>query len=213
MSDVQSKYKMSVRCIANLILLCLALTVSMTCAVSLPTRDAQDDLKYIGVCSATGGVLFWPVLFDIVVGYDVLMKHPYAFLGFLWPLMMGLIDMRASADRTLLDVTDKHGNVRIGTFRADVGVIVTTAFAMGSLMSSKSDVGSARLASPLIMFALVLCLAFVLPAGDAADGASFRHTVTVQSVQKVALNYAVGFVLTGIALATDSLPCPVEKKK
>ena len=73
----------------------------------------------------------------------------------------------------------------------------TTAFAIGTLLVSMKRHGKAQGAN-LVMYALLLCVAFVMPTSDVP--ATSRLSILIRSSQKVCLNWAIGFVLAGISL-------------
>ena len=86
---------------------------------------------------------------------------------------------------------------RIGYLKTDANTIISAAFAIGTLMASLKKHDKAQGAN-LVMYALLLCVAFVMPTSDVP--ATSRISILIRSSQKVCLNYAIGFILAGISL-------------
>ena len=77
-------------------------------------------------------------------------------------------------------------------------MIISAAFAMGSLL-----LGSRRNTpvNYMIMYALLFCVAFLVPTLQIPPES--KESIMWRSVQKVVLNYAIGFTIAGIS--TDIL--------
>lgn len=192
------------RHLVNAALLSITLLVGYDCYTTLTSKktvnDPQDNLKFLTASIAFGSVMLWPVLFDMAVSYRSATSTVFVFIGFLWPIVMGYLDILAADEKSIIDVLDDKNEFRIGTFRADISVIVSAAFAIASLLTSQLEVSVSRASSPLILYGILLCLVFLSPPSDNANGVNFNQTVAMQAAQKVCLNYAVGFVITGIAI-------------
>lgn len=148
------------------------------------------------------GMLVWPVLWNALVargglgGGDRMAATPRLCLGFFWPLLMLLVDLQY-ARRRKKDPTFFEALQRIGYLKADSNTVITACFAIGTLLISLKKHDSAQGAN-LVMYALLLCVAFVMPTSDAP--ATSRLSIVIRASQKVCLNYAIGFVIAGIAL-------------
>lgn len=192
------------RHLVNAGLLSIVLLVAYDCYSSLTApglvRDPQNNMKFLSASIAFGSVVLWPVLFDMAVSYRTATSTVFVFIGFIWPIVMGYLDIQAADEKSIIDVLDDKHEFRIGTFRADISVIVSAAFAIATLLTSQFEVSVSRASSPLILYGILLCLVFLSPPSDNANGVNFNQTVAMQAAQKVCLNYAVGFVITGIAI-------------
>jgi hypothetical protein len=73
-------------------------------------------------------------------------------------------------------------------------MIISAAFAMGSLL-----LGSRRNTpvNYMIMYALLFCVAFLVPTLQIPP--ETKESIMWRSVQKVVLNYAIGFTIAGIS--------------
>jgi hypothetical protein len=135
-------------------------------------------------------VLLWPILWDITVGLRKLSDQPRIAFGYFWPMVISSMDLlyvmdkRNNNDRTIDTLSRKLGN--------DAQSIISAAFAVGALMSTLKSVQSVH----LIMYALVACLALVVPQVSIPQNTRDRSVVT--SIQKASLNYALGFIIAGI---------------
>ena len=153
------------------------------------------------------GLLLWPLVWDVAVaspagggGLRRLRAQPKMLLGLIWPIVMILVDMQYVRKRTQ-DASFFESLHRIGYLQTDANTIITAAFAMGTLitsMQSKNKNGGTGQGSgvQIVMYALLLCVAFVIPTSDVP--VTSRAALIIRSAQKVCLNYAIGFVIAGI---------------
>jgi hypothetical protein len=164
------------------------------------TGDADPDVKrekmrIIASGVSAAGILLWPVIWDTVAGYSLLVHHPLTIFGFLWPMVMAMIDLGySSSARSAVAAERVFG---IGQLSSDANTLVGVAFAVGSLLASQSN-AVADATVPLLMYALILLIAFIIPTPslDPNDYAGFL----AGAVQRMFFNYAMGFVITGVTL-------------
>jgi hypothetical protein len=148
------------------------------------------------------GLLLWPLVWDVAVGSAAvsglqrLARQPKLFLGLIWPLVMVLVDMQYVRNRSQ-DALFFESLHRIGYLQSDANTIITAAFAMGTLITSMHKHSKGE-GVRVVMFALLLCVAFVIPTSDVP--VTSRAALIIRSGQKVCLNYAIGFVIAGIML-------------
>ena len=144
------------------------------------------------------GLLLWPLIWDAAVGGGLarLATQPKLFLALLWPLVMVLVDLQYVRNRSQ-DALFFESLHRVGYLQSDANTIITAAFAIGTLITSvhKQNKGEGV---RVVMYALLLCVAFVIPTSDVP--VTSRAALIVRSGQKVCLNYAIGFVIAGIML-------------
>ncbi len=140
-----------------------------------PTDDDEENMCYLYSGVLLGGMLLWPVLFDLCIGLRDLVKRPRMMFGFFWvPLIMAL-DM---------------GFVVRGSTQGEL------PFQHHELSQDTSTINYS--ATHILMYALLLCIAFIVPTVTVPRGT--KQAVLVRSVQKVALNYAIGLVICGISV-------------
>lgn len=145
----------------------------------------------ITTCSAT----CFPVLWDMLIGYEKLRTTPQVGFGYLYPMGMACIEQAYIMDRRKDGMGDAGAAGR--NLGQDAQSVISAAFAIGALMSTLRSIQGVH----LIMFALVACLAIVVPQVSTPPN-SVDHHVTV-AVQKSALNYALSFMFAG--MGTDML--------
>lgn len=168
-----------------------------------------DDRMRLYISSVTAiGLLAWPILWNIAAGRagspgqprlggcDRISLAPRLAFGFFWPLLMMLVELQYTRRRRK-DPTFFEALQRIGYLKTDANTIISAAFAIGTLMASLKKHDKAQGAN-LVMYALLLCVAFVMPTSDVP--ATSRISILIRSSQKVCLNYAIGFILAGISL-------------
>ena len=175
-----------------------------------PTDDDEENMCYLYSGVLLGGMLLWPVLFDLCIGLRDLVKRPRMMFGFFWvPLIMALDMGFVVRGSTQGELPFQHHELS-----QDTSTIISAAFAMGSLFYASARNYSA---THILMYALLLCIAFIVPTVTVPRGT--KQAVLVRSVQKVALNYAIGLVICGISVdlfhgvfPSDQVAQPIEKK-
>lgn len=162
------------------------------------TRDRQEEeMRLIFNAITTIGVLAWPIVFDMTVGLDKLLVQPRLLIGFAWPICVSMTELQyvcqlsaATGQKGRAIALFQHGNLN-----TDIGSIIAIAIAMGRLLLTKSE--NSELVSQMIMYAMVFCIAFVVPTLQVPP--ETREAVMWRSIQKVMLTYAIGFTVSGIS--------------
>lgn len=166
------------------------------------SRERQEEeMRLIFNAILTIGVLAWPIVFDVTVGLDKLMMQPRLLIGFMWPVVVSLTELQYACQ---LPATTGPKGRAVALFQhtnltTDIGSIIAIAIAMGRLLLTKSK--NYELMSQMIMYAMVFCIAFVVPTLQVPP--ETREAVMWRSMQKVMLTYAIGFTVSGIS--TDLL--------
>ena len=159
-------------------------------------QDEQMKLVYNAVL--TSSVLVWPVVFDATIGLGKLFENPKLIVGFFWPIIISMTELNyvsKFSTSTGPDGKSSSSWFQQADLNADTSAIISAAFAMGSLLiSSRKTTG----VNYILMYALLFCVAFLVPTlqvpPDTKEGVMWR------SVQKVILNYAIGFTISGISV-------------
>ena len=148
------------------------------------------------------GLLLWPLLWSFgvttksVLAIDRMVQKPRLCIGFFWPLIMILIDLQYTL-RKRTDGNHFESIHRIGYLQGDANTIITAAFALGTLLSNLKKEGKVTEGSQIVMYSLLLCVAFVIPTSEAP--VMSKTSLIIRSAQKVCLNYAIGFLIAGLA--------------
>lgn len=171
--------------------------------VHAKAEQLNDEVMRYYVNAVLGiGLLLWPLVWDAAVasgavsGLQRLASQPKLFLALLWPLVMVLVDLQYVRNRSQ-DALFFESLHRIGYLQSDANTIITAAFAMGTLITSMHKQSKGE-GVRVVMYALLLCVAFVIPTSDVP--VTSRAALIIRSGQKVCLNYAIGFVIAGIML-------------
>ncbi len=163
---------------------------------------SDEVMRYYVNAVLAMGLLLWPLVWDVAVaaggvsGLQRLARRPKLFLALLWPLVMVLVDLQYVRNRSQ-DAQFLESLHRIGYLQSDANTIITAAFAMGTLITSMHKTSKGE-GVRVVMYALLLCVAFVIPTSDVP--VTSRAALIIRSGQKVCLNYAIGFVIAGIML-------------
>lgn len=160
--------------------------------------------KILNTTVSLMGLLLWPVVWDLTMGYNLLFQSPLAIAGFLWPMIINLIQMISTKAR--------GRSKTVGVYR-DASAIISIGFAIGTLLISQ--VGQNNLSSlegqkvlPALLYSLLLSIAFVVPIAHIEP--NYTSSVTIKSTQRTFLNYSVGFVITGILMYLTSYTQKVQ---
>ena len=140
------------------------------------------------------GVLLWPLLFHATLGMESLNTSKILILPFLWPIALGLFDLMNSDSQTC--ETEKRWWMSSKTM--DANALAGMTFALGSVLSVNMDKRLSQSVTPVLMMALAICIALIIPSPAMSPG-SQRHSV-VNAVQKVSVHYAIGLLLAAICV-------------
>lgn len=163
-----------------------------------PDEDQEQRTRARMLHVAVAGALLWPFVWVAALGPRARTTAP-ALFGLLWPLAAIGMDMRGI---TVNEVTAQNNNVVQG-LQADSNSLIGIAFAFGTLSLSGQFTAFRRLTFTLVMFALIICIAFVIPAP--VDRSKTTHYGMVTAVgQRVLFQYAAGFIITAMMLSVVS---------
>lgn len=184
--------------------LCLIIAMGVILYANTSIKSANngliredEEIRLSQNAMLTVGFVIWPPIWDAIIGYDKLIENPRMIAGFMWPLVLCLFDMQYVKDFRSGSSADKISSAEFDqkNLSSDTQAIISVAFAMGSLYFSSSKNANT---THLIMLALVFCLAIVLPNLQAP--AESKESVLWRSAQRIGLNFAVGFSISGISL-------------
>jgi hypothetical protein len=160
----------------------------------------REKMRILGASVSTIGILLWPVAWDLLVGYTLISYQPLILFGFAWPMVMSLLDLVYSSNaKTASQAKQVFG---IGEITSDANTLVGIAFAVGSLLGSQGNKQLSTATIPLLLIALFLLIAFIVPTPslDPNDYSGY----TVGAIQRTFFNYAMGMVVTGITINLSS---------
>ncbi|AVK76880.1 hypothetical protein pmac_cds_192 [Pandoravirus macleodensis] len=186
----------------NTALIATAVGVTLYAGKSFDDITTDDDpairrekMRLLGAGVSTVGVLVWPVLWDALAGYAIVAHHPLTLFGFAWPILMSMLDLSyLAANKNSIQAQRVFG---LGEISSDANTLVGVAFAVGSLLVSQGNTRLADATIPLLMYALLLLIAFIVPIPtlDPDDYSGFA----TGAIQRTFFNYAMGFVIAGIS--------------
>jgi len=178
---------------------------SVLCAVFVafllktgPDETPQQRTKSAVMTVFAVGALSWPLVWYISIGSVVLETLSLLPLfGALWPPVMLLLDLRGSR----LNSVQAGSNNLVGHLQDDANSLIGIAFAFAMLMvatyaNQKKEMYSAML---MVLFALVICIAFVVPQPLAQEGSDAAFVWAAG--QRVVFSYAMGYLLTALCLS------------
>jgi hypothetical protein len=183
-------------CFAFVLLICFT-TVWMLKDPKGSSDKHDEHMRLIYNAVLASSVLMWPIVFDLTIGLRQLFENPKLIIGFFWPILISMTELNyVSCFATT--TTGKSNKVSAmfqqSDLNADTGAIISAAFAMGSLL-----LGSRKnpTVNYIIMYALLFCVAFVVPTLQLPPDT--KESIMWRAIQKVFLNYAIGFTISGIS--------------
>lgn len=182
---------------ATLTAACVYVVLVGVIAAVLLTRGPQRPAKYRKLTERmlvyAIGSLLWPFLWASVCGCSVESLPTVAYLGLLWPPLLLLADtafvthsLDAPAERARMSVQN------------DANAISAMALTIGGLFVRHVSEGFARAAAPMFLAAVLLILLVVLP--TPAFHADSTEANVAHAVQKVALQYCLGLIITSLGI-------------
>ena len=181
------------------------MVLSAACVLILSARQkgAGDDryrrekarIVVAGVYAA--GLLLWPVICSTIIGWDKIKAHPILGIAFAWTVGAFAWELFANMG----EETDHEAMRATGDTRTNANVIIGAAWAVGSLLAVVRATGSQSSdGARILLMALVLCIAFVIPLPIDENPRTIRSRV-VRSSQRSVLYYAVGLFIAGIIIS------------
>lgn len=139
------------------------------------------------------GALLWPVLWTLVCGHSLRTLPPIAWIGLAWPSAVLLLNTALVQHQF-----DARTERRAHAIQADANMLSGLALAIGGLLAKYVSDGFALTASPMFVAALLLVLLIVAPNPDVHADSPLAHAL--HALQRVALQYCLGFILTSVAI-------------
>ena len=178
---------------------CVYVAVLGTVAVlyeraSVPSGSAMHAKVANASVAYAIGALLWPFAWSTVCGYVVDSMPWFAYIGVLWPPILLLADV-AFAQHGVGQ--DPHRQTQGMSY--DANTLSGLALTLGAVLVKTVSDGFATAAAPMMIATVLLGLLFIMP--SMALHAESLHAATVRAVQKVALQYCLGFTLTAVSIA------------
>jgi hypothetical protein len=147
--------------------------------------------------------MLWPVLFNALVGFDVVRQMPLLAFSLVWPYALVSLNL-AHANRARDERMHARSNVQM-----DVNSISGFCFAIGGLIASQLGKHTALCTSGIFSTAFLLCLAFVMPTPEVPDDYTF--SVVVEAMQQCMLHFAIALLIAGITINLSVSVCIARK--
>lgn len=140
------------------------------------------------------GALTWPFVWSLVCGHAVPSLPWPAYIGLAWPPLLLLVDVAFAQHHV---GNDPHRQMQGVQF--DANTLSGLALTLGAVLVKNVNEGFATAAQPMMTATVLLALLLIMP--SPAMHAESRHANAYRAVQKVALQYCLGFTLTTVAIA------------
>jgi Ca2+/H+ antiporter len=163
-----------------------------------PAEDDEQQTRLVLLNVMFVGALAWPFVWMAVVG-EARKLHTFLLFGLLWPLCVLGLDMRNVSARK---VTHRENNV-LDSLQSDANSLIGIAFAFGTLSLGGDFIRERRTTIMLVIFSLILCVAFVIPA-PVDRRTPTRSSLVTAVAQRTLFHYASGFIITAMAVCVGS---------
>lgn len=168
----------------------VALSLHNTRFVS--TLRARTHFQMFGAYASM--IALWPLVWAIALGES--RRDSIALPSLLWPIVIIAIDMVGMRHSTF----ESHAESRKSLMNMDANAICSLTFALSSIVSAQEDACCKR----IFLFAVLFCVAFVLPSIHSSSSSSIP--ITIEAAQKGVLAYATGLLLAGVLIASKRSP-------
>jgi len=172
------------------------------------TKKSNLNLLLMSISAAAG--LGWIIVWGATVGYDSLSFYPLCLLGLMWPILMSIFDiayLRNSANSSI----QAQGPFAAGHLQGIGGSVIGISFAIGSLLTSSKFKSTSQSTTPLLMYSLVLLIAFVVPIPGVNP--TSETALVIGDVQRASFNWAIGFLLTALTVNASAYVQSQETKR
>ena len=160
--------------------------------------DREDKVRFYSATVNVIGILLWPLIWTMVIGFDRAKKQPATLFGLVWPIVVTLVQLQSDQ----IDTSPDYRPIVPSSYK-DTSIIITVTFSLATLLISSfpDSTGNRRKVTQLLMFAIILAVSFMLPLGNLTGEDHEGNTGTIlQATQRVLLNYAMGFVISAITI-------------
>lgn len=179
-------------------LACIYVAVLGVAAILLQRSAVPSTMTHAKVADSSViyalGALAWPFLWSVVCGEAMLTMPALGYIGLLWPPLLLLVDVAFAGHQS-----GEDPNKRTYAMQVDGNTLSGLALTLGGVLIRYVSDGFSTAASPMMTATVLLVLLFIVPSpslhADSLNANTFR------GVQKVTLQYCLGFVLTALGLA------------
>lgn len=169
----------------------LAALVARLATPATMTHSTIMNAATVYVC----GALLWPFVWSKVCGGSSAVQLPaWAFIGLAWPPLLLALDVAFAQHHADEDVSKSAYGMQV-----DGNTLSGLALALGGVLVRHVSSGYATAAGPMLMASVLLVLLLVAP--SPVLHARSAHAATMRAVQRVALQWCLGFSITAVALA------------
>ena len=182
----------------SLTLACVYVTLLGAMAIlmqrnAVPSTMAHSKISNTGITYALGG-LAWPFIWVAICGHAVDAMPWAGYVGLIWPPLLLMLDVVFMQHQTGQDPhRQSHG------IQMDGNTLSGLALTLGAVLARGVSNGFASAAQPMMMATVLLALLIILP--SPTMNALSTHATVFRGVQKVALQYCLGFTITAVAIA------------
>ena len=183
--------------------------ISCSCLspISGYVKQRGDDDEVIFLHSMVIGALLWGVVWWMLIGFEVFETVPALLMPFFWPILLTLFQIIDTHYDRCEDIQPPHAQRQqlILGIRADTGTIISTSFAIGTLLVALGRTSAHTPPIRLVVVVLLLGIGFIVPTHYFVNN-NQRYTVFVRVLQRMIVNYSIGFIMAALVLIWNHAP-------
>ena len=177
---------------------CLYIATAGALAVLFERSRAPDAMHHAKLANASAvyalGALAWPFVWSVVCGHSVRSLPWFAYVGLLWPVVLLTLDVSFVQHSAGHDPLKQAYGMQV-----DANTLSGLALTLGAVLVRNVSDGFATAAGPMTMATVLLALLFIVP--TPVLHADSLHAATLRALQKVTLQYCLGFTITAVSIA------------
>ena len=173
--------------------------VTITYTAGKDDRFQKEKARLVASSVYASLLMLWPVVVDVLVGWNAVKEYKYLMIGFVWTSCLLLYEMTINMKEHESSKTE--ASIRSQSTRQFASITIGAAWAVGSLLAAiGGGGGSHKQGAKLLLLSLVLSISYIVPLVGDMDPRSVTGTV-LRSSQRSILHYSVGLFILGITMS------------
>lgn len=162
-------------------------------------RFQKEKARLVATSVYASLLLLWPVVIEVLVGWNAVKEYKYLLIGFVWTSILLLYEMSVNMKED--ESSKMDASIRSQSTRQFASITIGAAWAVGSLLAAiGSNGGFQKQGAKLLLLSLVLSISYIVPLSGDMDPRSAAGTI-LRSSQRSILHYSVGLFILGITMS------------
>lgn len=179
-------------------IIALIVAVTITYTAGKDDRYQKEKARLVATSVYASLLLLWPVVVDVLVGWNAVKEYKYLLIGFVWTSCLLLYEMTINMKEH--ESSKAEASIRSQSTRQFASITIGAAWAVGSLLAAIGGGGFQKQGAKLLLLSLVLSISYIVPLVGDMDPRSATGTI-LRSSQRSILHYSVGLFILGITMS------------